>query len=349
MPIEWNVKNAVNTDVERQHLNKILKDIRATVDAINEGIADTPDIDVKALVGEMVENNTETGLSVIYNPEDETLDFSVTPYTIRLTGAVTGSATVEGTGTVTIETVGNQASGGDAPEDDTPYWRINAGWEQVPFIIAELDRLEETGFIVYTDGNNPENTVHAARRLEGVIDEVVVTNDDGVEGNPLIGLADLEDSGLGTLLAIERDSKGRVAGTRTPTTTDLTEGDNLYFTEARVYEATRDQLIAGPNIVITPDDLDNTITISATGGGGGGGGDLDGIVAGTGIEVDNTTPTLPIVSLSDAVLDVVGSPNIISIALVSPVDGEILEYNATTSEWDVTDSPRLLYLDGGNF
>lgn len=59
--------------------------------------------------------------------------------------------------------------------------------------------------------------------------------DTGSDGVTNIQLADLADSGGGTLVRIDRDDKGRVAGTSTPTTDDLAEGvTNLYYTDARV-------------------------------------------------------------------------------------------------------------------
>lgn len=54
------------------------------------------------------------------------------------------------------------------------------------------------------------------------------------EAGDTLDLADLADSGTGTaLVKITRDSKGRISGTSAATTTDLTEGSNLYFTDAR--------------------------------------------------------------------------------------------------------------------
>lgn len=87
-------------------------------------------------------------------------------------------------------------------------------------------------------------------------------------GKIAFGLADLPDSGIGTaLVKITRDQFGRVAGTESANTDDLPEGAaNLYFTPDRVYEATKDQLVAGDNITIEPDDATKTITISASGG-----------------------------------------------------------------------------------
>lgn len=48
-------------------------------------------------------------------------------------------------------------------------------------------------------------------------------------------LKDLADSGTGAaLVKITRDAKGRISGTSAATTTDLAEGTNLYYTDARV-------------------------------------------------------------------------------------------------------------------
>lgn len=55
----------------------------------------------------------------------------------------------------------------------------------------------------------------------------------GADGVTTFALAELADSGAGTLLAIQRDEFGRAAGTRTPDTDDLAEGGNLYYTDAR--------------------------------------------------------------------------------------------------------------------
>lgn len=61
-----------------------------------------------------------------------------------------------------------------------------------------------------------------------------VANGDGADGNPTISLEDLPNSGVGAaLVKLTRDAKGRVSGTSLATTTDLAEGTNLYFTDAR--------------------------------------------------------------------------------------------------------------------
>lgn len=61
--------------------------------------------------------------------------------------------------------------------------------------------------------------------------------------------------------------------TNTPTipssTTDITEGTNLYYTDERVDDRVNALLVAGSNITLTYDDGANTLTIAASGGGGG--------------------------------------------------------------------------------
>jgi cytoskeletal protein CcmA (bactofilin family) len=64
--------------------------------ALNEYIADT--------VGAMVSSNTESGISVVYQDADNTLDFDVGDFSVTLTGAVTGSGTVTNLGNVSIAT-----------------------------------------------------------------------------------------------------------------------------------------------------------------------------------------------------------------------------------------------------
>lgn len=53
------------------------------------------------------------------------------------------------------------------------------------------------------------------------------------DGVTTLGLADVPDSGAGTLQKTQFDGKGRKTGTAAATTTDLPEGTNLYYTDAR--------------------------------------------------------------------------------------------------------------------
>ena len=61
----------------------------------NEAVADA--------VGGMVTSNTESGISVTYDDDDNTLDFDVADFSITLTGDVTGSGTVTNLANVSFE------------------------------------------------------------------------------------------------------------------------------------------------------------------------------------------------------------------------------------------------------
>ena len=59
---------------------------------------------VQDIVGGMVTSNSESGIQVVYQDGDGTLDFNVNDPTITLTGDVSGSATMSNLGDVTITT-----------------------------------------------------------------------------------------------------------------------------------------------------------------------------------------------------------------------------------------------------
>lgn len=101
--------------------------------------------------------------------------------------------------------------------------------------------------ILSLDGDNdtPGNTEYYGTGPDGkkgffpVADSIQVDDGElerviGLDGVVTLGLANLPDAGGGALKKIMRDSFGRVAGTSDPTTTDLPEGSNLYYTNARV-------------------------------------------------------------------------------------------------------------------
>lgn len=54
------------------------------------------------------------------------------------------------------------------------------------------------------------------------------------DGTVTFDLSPVTDSGTGTFKLITRDSFGRLSGTKSGTTSDVPEGTNLYFTDARV-------------------------------------------------------------------------------------------------------------------
>ena len=94
------------------------------------------------------------------------------------------------------------------------------------------------------DAGAPANTSYYGTSAAGskgwhlVADAIAVTpdltRDVGADGVTTLGLADLTNTGTGAaLVKITRDSKGRISGTSAATTTDLAEGANLYWTNAR--------------------------------------------------------------------------------------------------------------------
>jgi hypothetical protein len=220
--MRWNVTNALNRDVERQHLNKILAEIQAAVDGLVFE-SKKPTDDVRAIVGSMVEGNSEEGVIVTYNPSAGVLDFAVNDFIVRLTGDVTGQATITGLNSASIATTIDPALMGvpEAPEDNEAYWRRNGMWEAVPYGLYELANVSGAGFAIHTNSESGEPWI--IRQLEAVDGELTLTNPDAVDGNPVFGLADLPDSGVGTspIQLLTRDSKGRVEGTEDATAADL--------------------------------------------------------------------------------------------------------------------------------
>lgn len=332
--MEWRVKNALSRDVEREHLNKILKEIQAKM--------------------EQVPAPSPAGAYIRPPSAGSTMVPARLPVTVTLTGDVTGTA--RGTGNITIETTlvndGDELE--DAPMDGQSYWRRAGEWEAVGYTVEQLQYLDLGGLVVMNDEGEWSSV-----SIEGAEGEIDVENGNGFEGNPLLSLADVEDEGGGTLQKTEFDSKGRKTGTSAATTDDLEEGDdNLYFTDERAvaaledlldekldYDSLKDVLVAGSNITLTTDDISETITITSTGGGGGGGG-IEAIIGGTGISVDNTVPEAPVVALTTAVQTIVANAVVPS---TTPTDGDILEYNITTGDWVPKKNPRELLIDGGNF
>lgn len=142
--MEWKVSNALNRDVERQHLNKILKEIADRVGAV-ETLASNP----------VVRTNTVTN------------NYAVARFILALTGAVTGSATIDGSNNVTLVTTLSESAAGieDAPNDNQAYWRWNGTWAPVSETIMQLqdtDGLPEGAENLYFTDERAQDAVAAA-------------------------------------------------------------------------------------------------------------------------------------------------------------------------------------------
>jgi hypothetical protein len=118
--IPWKVINALNTDREREQLNKILADINTTVGKLPTGVS-TP-----------TNTNTIT-----------TTSFAIANFVLTLSGAVTGTASVVNGNTVTLNTTLNPALAGvqEAPINNQQYVRENAAW--VSLSLAGNDPIQE--------------------------------------------------------------------------------------------------------------------------------------------------------------------------------------------------------------
>jgi hypothetical protein len=102
----------------------------------------------------------------------------------------------------------------------------------------------------------------AIRSPDGTI-SVVGTPESGSVG---LSLAQLDDSGVGaSLVKLTRDAYGRVSGTHSATTDDLTEGStNKYFTDERAQDAVAAMIAAGTQVGITFTYNDAGNALSAT-------------------------------------------------------------------------------------
>lgn len=152
--MDWLVKNAISRDVERQHLNKILQDIRTAIDTINTKFSTSQlnDDYIRTVVAGMISGGRNTGIIATYNPQSKAIDISLRQFTIALTGDVTGSGLVTGNGNVNITTtVSDSLRGiGEAPLDGLAYWRISGAWGQVPIALQYAEAFSPPG-LVYID------------------------------------------------------------------------------------------------------------------------------------------------------------------------------------------------------
>ena len=186
--MDWLVKNAQNRDVERQHLNKILQEIRATIDEVQTRLAasSSEESRIRAVVTKMLTTGNQSGINVTYNTTSKAIDFAVRTFTIQLTGAVTGTGTVTGLGNVSISTTLADSFEGveEAPLDGFSYWRNMGTWVTVPFPLETLQYLTPGGVLVLDEELN-----WYARTIEGAATEIDVADGDGIAGNPVISVA----------------------------------------------------------------------------------------------------------------------------------------------------------------
>lgn len=170
--MEWNVKNAVSRDVERQHLNKILAEIRKAVTANATSTS----------------NNAQQGGGYVGGGGGSSSS-QRSRTTVILEGDITGTG--EGIGTITVPTTLAADVVREAPLTSLPYWRINGDWQVVPDQVRWFDSLNESGIVVF----DYDNEIYVAREITGDEEWITVEDGNGVDGNPKVTVTDAAKAG----------------------------------------------------------------------------------------------------------------------------------------------------------
>lgn len=164
--MEWNVKNALNRNVEREQLNKILKEIKAAIDSKSQ----VTQADIRKMVEEVVGNTASPTLR---------------SFTVTLTGDATGSGTSRNLSDITIPVTVPSNGIEDSPQDGSPYWRISGQWEAVPSSLLRIQYITEPGLVYYREDGTwltdepPKDGKYYARK-DGAWEEVQVPTSGGV-------------------------------------------------------------------------------------------------------------------------------------------------------------------------
>lgn len=332
--MEWNVKNAINRDVERQHLNKILADIRQAVSEATIIAQRASSGNVYDAIGSMVEGNTETGIQVTYDLNTQKLDFRVNSFSIRLEGDVEGSGEVRNLGSVVIQTEIDKSLLGipEAPMDGYRYVRRTGQWDALSESSEALDNVEgigflhrglsDTGRVVWTTDKTtdqlPEGTTNLYFSDERAQDAIALalTDSDTIEF--------IYDDVANTITANYIGPMGGEATNLLGYKLVDENGDFLVDDEGN-FLVDDNETLYWDLIEDTPTTIDDYGITDVL---------VRSVVAGTGITVDNTDPENPIVSATPYSLD----PDLSSIAALTTTG--YLKRTAPNT-WTLSEIPTL--------
>ncbi|MGY5921331.1 hypothetical protein ACS9ZL_08295 [Stenotrophomonas africana] len=184
-------------------------------------------------------------------------------------------------------------------------WTVWKLIREVPANLVKIAALVGKGFLIRrTDGEWALRTFQQGPGIE-------IENPDGEAGNPTIGLADVPDSGAGTLLAITKDAKGRITGTKPATITGTAQQINV---------ANGNGAAGLPTLSLAAEVLASLGKADSA---------VQEVRPGTNITVDNTDPRRPIVSAAS------GLPE-------APNDG--WPYARQSLSWAPLDGPNSPYV-----
>ena len=198
----------------------------------NEAVADA--------VGGMVTSNTESGISVTYQDDDNTLDFDVADFSITLTGDVTGSGTVTNLGNVSFEaTVGNDTHShasttisdfNEAVDDRAANLITTATHSGIS--VAYTDNDGGSGTLAFTNTGVTEIVAGTGITIDQATGDVTITNaDKGSDQNIFKTIA---VSGQDSVVADSNTDTLTIAGSTGLTVTTNATTDTITLTNSGV-------------------------------------------------------------------------------------------------------------------
>lgn len=186
----------LNTEIStiETNINTINSDISTLQSAVGANLPET----VADIVGDMVTSNTESGISVSYDDNDNTLDFDVADFTLTIDGDASGSATItnlsnttvtldisniDGSLTITSALTADSATfNGEVSAANFNSTSDVSLKENLNIIDSPLEKLSQLNGYTFDWKSNGKSAVGIiAQEVEKVFPQMVVTGEDGVK------------------------------------------------------------------------------------------------------------------------------------------------------------------------